>query len=461
MNQPLHFDPKIIRIHELLRQAGATDVLFVGGFVRDHVLGIPSKDMDLEIYGLTYQQIIAALRPYFRVGQVGQSFSVLKIDNEIDLAIPRRERKTGVGHKAFEVVADSSMSFQEAASRRDFTINAIGMRLDGTFCDPFGGLGDLKRGILRAPTEAFCEDPLRVLRGMQFAARFGFSMESRTVEFCRKVLPEFKTLSCERLYTEWEKWALKGKWPEKGLDVLRETGWLECFPELFAMMQTEQDPEVHPEGNVWEHTRKVCISAAKIAEKQNFSAHERLCLMFSALVHDIGKPAAWKKDENGRISMPGHAVLGAQTAFDFFQKLRAPLNVSRTIRPLVALHGWHFHHPADPSSVRHLTDELAPASFRLWHALVSADRDGRGLHTPQGDLLYPEWAKLAEELDLWENRPPQILFGRDLMHFGIRPGAQMGPLLQKIRQAELNGEFTNHADGLKWLEGFLKTEIQE
>ena len=172
----LHFDPKIIRINELLRDAGATDVLFVGGFVRDHILGIPSKDMDLEIYGLDYQQIANTLRPYFRVDQVGQSFSVVKIDNEIDLAIPRRERKTGVGHKAFEVVADSSMTFQEAASRRDFTINAIGMRLDGTFCDPFDGLGDLKRGILRAPTEAFCEDPLRVLRGMQFAARFGFSM---------------------------------------------------------------------------------------------------------------------------------------------------------------------------------------------------------------------------------------------------------------------------------------------
>lgn len=455
----LHFDPKIIRINELLRDAGATDVLFVGGFVRDHILGIPSKDMDLEIYGLDYQQIADTLRPYFRVDQVGQSFSVVKIDNEIDLAIPRRERKTGVGHKAFEVVADSSMTFQEAASRRDFTINAIGMRLDGTFCDPFDGLGDLKRGILRAPTEAFCEDPLRVLRGMQFAARFGFSMEPRTVDFCRRVLPEFKTLSCERLYTEWEKWALKGKYPEKGLDVLRETGWLECFPELFAMTQTEQDPEVHPEGNVWEHTRKVCISAAKIAEKANFSVQDRLCLMFSALVHDIGKPATWKKDENGKISMPGHAEVGARMAFDFFLNLRAPLIVFKTVRSLVAAHGWHFHHPASPASVRHLSVALSPVSFRLWHALVSADRDGCGLHAPQGEIHYENWAQIAEELGICDHQPPQIIFGRDLFRFGVQPGKPMGALLRKIRKAQLDGEFMEYTDGIKWVEEFLKNEL--
>ena len=295
--------PKVRKIEALLKAAGATDVLYVGGFVRDFVLGIPSKDIDLEIYGLTYRQIAEALRESFRIGQVGQSFSVIKVDNEIDLAIPRRERKIGVGHKAFEVIPDSSMTFREAASRRDFTINAIGMRMDGSFCDPFDGLGDLKRGILRAPTEAFCEDPLRVLRGMQFAARFGFSMEPRTIGFCRRVRDEFNTLSAERLYSEWEKWALKGNWPEKGLDILRETGWIESFPELFAMTRTPQDPLLHPEGNVWEHTRRVCVSAAKLAKTFQLSSEDRLCLMFAALLHDVGKPSTLVKNEDGSISM--------------------------------------------------------------------------------------------------------------------------------------------------------------
>lgn len=444
--------PKIRKIDALLRAAGAKDVLFVGGFVRDHVLGIPSKDVDLEIYGLTYPQIIKALHGAFRIGQVGQSFSVVKVDNEIDLAIPRRERKTGVGHKAFEVVPDASMTFHEAAARRDFTINAIGMRLDGTFCDPFDGLGDLKRGILRAPTEAFCEDPLRVLRGMQFAARFGFSMESRTVEFCRRVRDEFSSLSAERLYAEWEKWALKGNWPEKGLDVLRETGWLECFPELFAMTQTPQDPRRHPEGDVWEHVRRVCVSAAKIAKSQRLSQEDRLSLLFSALLHDVGKPETVAKGEDGSISMPNHAVKGASIAMETLQRLRAPLRVSKTVAALVRNHGFHAHREPTPSTVRRLSAELMPSSIRLWRLLASADLEGIGLNVPEDVLHFADWFQLAEELGVSERQPPRLLLGRDLESFGICPGKEMGALLHEAWQAQLDSLFTDRDGGLAWLE---------
>ncbi len=444
-------EPKIRKIDSLLRAAGAKDVLFVGGFVRDLVLGIPSKDVDLEIYGLTYPQIARALHGSFRIGQVGQSFSVVKVDNEIDLAIPRRERKIGVGHKAFEVVPDSSMTFREAAARRDFTVNAIGMRLDGTFCDPFDGLGDLKRGILRAPTEAFCEDPLRVLRGMQFAARFGFSMERRTVEFCRRVRNEFSSLSAERLYTEWEKWALKGNWPEKGLDILLETGWLECFPELFAMTQTRQDPKIHPEGNVWEHTRRVCISAAKIAKSQMLSHEDRLSLLFSALFHDVGKPETFIKKDDGSISMPQHAQRGAIIAESVLQRLRAPTRVSKTVAALVRNHDFHAHRELSHSTVRRLSAELMPSNIRLWRLLASADREGAGLEVPEDKLYFADWFRLAEELGVSENQPSRLLQGRDLEVLGIRPGKEMGVLLHNAWQAQLDGKFTDRDGGIKWL----------
>lgn len=435
----LNVPKKIRRIHQLLLAAGARDILFVGGYVRDLVLGVPSKDFDLEIYGLSYGQIAQALKPHFRIDQVGQSFSVLKVDQEIDLAIPRRERKTGTGHKAFEVVPDSSMTFREAAARRDFTINAIGMRIDGSFVDPYDGLGDLKRGILRAPTEAFCEDPLRVLRGMQFAARFGFTMEPRTVGFCRRILSEFKTLSAERLYTEWEKWALKGRWPEKGLDLLSETGWLTCFPTLNHLTQAEQDPEVHPEGNAWEHTRRVCIAAARLAERFGLSPEERLHLLFAALLHDVGKPEQ------------GHAQKGARLAEQFLLKLRAPLAVMKAVRSLVLTHGFHAHRTLDESHVRRLSVLLTPSSIRLWHLLISADEEGRGLEEPKAETHWDEWLQLAEKLEISEHQPDRILQGRDLEPFGIKPGPEMGKILAKAWEAQLDGAFKTHEAGVEWL----------
>ncbi len=446
------FNAKIRRIHELLFEAGATDILFVGGFVRDLALNVPSKDVDLEVYGLSYAQIATALRPAFHIGQVGQSFSVIKVDNEIDLAIPRRERKIGVGHCAFEVTPDSTMTFQEAASRRDFTVNAIGMRLDGSFCDPYDGLGDLKRGILRAPTERFCEDPLRVLRGVQFAARFGFSMEARTVEFCRRVLPEFGTLSAERIYGELEKWAVKGTYPEKGLDVLRETGWIACFPELARMTETEQDPKIHPEGDVWTHTRQVCIATAELAHTEKLPDTERLLLMLSALLHDVGKPATFRKNEDGTISMPKHAEVGKKIATEMLSRLRAPISVMKAVQSLVGVHDFHAHREATPAHVRHLSVLLTPANIRLWRLLAVADAAGRGV-----TLDFQDWVDLAQKWNVLEQQPTPILLGRDLETLGIRPGKQMGEILREAWNAQLDGIFTEHEGGMAWLREKLKS----
>ena len=426
-------------------------MLLVGGYVRDFVLGIPSKDADIEIYGLSYPQILRALQPYFRVGQVGQSFSVLKVDNEIDLTIPRRERKTGTGHKAFDVQADPTMTFKEAAARRDFTINAIGMRLDGSFCDPYDGLGDLKRGVLRATTEAFCEDPLRVLRGMQFAARFGFTMDDATIQLCKRIRSEFSTLSPERLYMEWFKWAAKGAHPDLGLEVLRQTTWLECFPALAALVGVIQDPKAHPEGDVFEHTKATCKAAADIAVRYGLSENERVQLLFAALLHDVGKPETTTRYADGSIHAPGHAEKGEPLAWEFLRELLAPNWLLYSVPVLVREHSYVCKVKPTPTIVRRFSTRLQPTNIRMWHCLISADDEGRGRHSP--DLLHDcEWLEMAKELGVDEHPPQPLLLGRDLIARGLKPGTPFGEILREAMEAQLDGAFTDREGACAWLD---------
>ncbi|MDO4558812.1 MAG: hypothetical protein Q4C47_07595, partial [Planctomycetia bacterium] len=263
MRIPSAFTPGTLRIARLLRDGGALDVYAVGGSVRDALLGLHSKDIDLEVRGLSYQKIADILSPHFPVSFVGRSFGVLKVGHHVDVSLPRRESKIGSGHRGFAIEADPTLSEREAFARRDFTVNAIGMRPDGTLIDHYDGLSDLKRGILRAVSPAFRDDPLRVLRGMQFAARFGFTMDEGTVNLCRELFDEFPTLSEERILEEWRKWALRGRFPSRGLAVLRQTGWIRGFPELAALCGCPAESGSQKScgdsgGDVWDHTCQVC-----------------------------------------------------------------------------------------------------------------------------------------------------------------------------------------------------------
>ena len=232
-----------------------------------------------------------------RVDAVGKAFGVLKIDNEIDVSVPRRENKVGVGHKGFDVMPDPNMSVEEAASRRDFTMNSMAMQLDGMVLDPFDGREDIEQGLLRHTSEAFVEDPLRVMRAMQFAARFHMDLDSETARLCRQMNHQKQELPKERMWEEWKKWALKGQVPSMGLWILDITNWLD--PEILALGNTPQDPEWHPEGDVLVHTMHVVDAAAVVAEREQLDDHDRLVLMFAALTHDFGKPSTTKM-EGGR-----------------------------------------------------------------------------------------------------------------------------------------------------------------
>src|SRR5688572_8955506 len=242
--------PKALNIMALLRNAGARDVLIVGGFVRDHLLSLPSKDVDIEVYGMSVDAIINALQNHFRLDVVGKSFGVIKVDNEIDVSVPRRESKTGAGHRDFKIEPDLDMSIQEAARRRDFTINSMAMREDGSIVDPFAGTSSLlEHKVLRATSAAFKEDALRVLRGMQFAARFDLWISPKdTLVMAKEMFSEFQFLPKERIWEEWKKFAVKGNHVAAGFKILEETDWIFHFPELTAMRGVPQDPEWHPEG---------------------------------------------------------------------------------------------------------------------------------------------------------------------------------------------------------------------
>jgi tRNA nucleotidyltransferase (CCA-adding enzyme) len=252
------------RVAEAVRVAGGR-ALLVGGCVRDQVQGVAPKDFDVEVYGLSLDRVVAVLKSLAdegKVNEVGRSFGVLKVrvqGADLDVSLPRRDSKVAEGHKGFTVQMDESLSVEEAAARRDFTMNSMAMDpLTGEVLDPFNGRADLAAGVLRHTSEHFAEDPLRVLRGMQFAARFNMVLAPETAELCKSLVKEAKSLAKERVWGEFEKMLVKGTNMAAGLKVLRDSGWLAVFPELAALVGLAQHPDWHPEGCVWTHTVLAC-----------------------------------------------------------------------------------------------------------------------------------------------------------------------------------------------------------
>ena len=274
-------------IARAVRAAGGCAYM-VGGAVRDLILGGREvKDVDLEVYGLEPERLKRVVGERFAFDECGLSFGVMKIkDFDIDVSLPRRESKRGIGHKGFLVDSDPFLPIPEAASRRDFTINAMYYDpLADVFEDPFGGIEDLRRRVLRHVSPKFVEDPLRVLRGMQFIARFDLHPAPETVEICRTVTME--DLPPERLFEEWSKLLVKGVHIGRGLAFLRDTGWVRYFPELQRLINCEQDPKWHPEGDVWNHT---CLCLDAFARRRVGDYGEDLIVGLAVLCHDFGKP---------------------------------------------------------------------------------------------------------------------------------------------------------------------------
>jgi tRNA nucleotidyltransferase (CCA-adding enzyme) len=439
----------------LLKKAGATECLYVGGYVRDCVLGIASKDIDIEVYGLGFDQIVAALAPHFRTDLVGKAFGIIKVDRSIDVSIPRRDNKVGVGHDDFEVQTDPNMSPHDAAARRDFTVNSLAMNLDGEIIDPFNGEDDLQHGILKATSGAFVEDPLRVLRGMQFASRFALKMDKETIEMSRSIKDQCQHLSKERIFAEWRKWA-GGPFPCNGLDLLLQTEWVENFPELFAMVGCEQEPEWHPEGDVYAHTSWACYEAVKICERRGFTPEQREAVMFGVLCHDLGKPTTTEtkyieKADKDRIVSHRHAEAGRNLALAFMSSIKAPGPLRKIASRLTAEHMAHVSRRKDkltPRMVRRLAYRLHPATIDMWAATCESDASGR----PPMPMYNPvvEWEEMALGLAVQDSRPKPILMGRHLFDLGVEPGPEMGEILTRAFEAQLDGEFLDLDSAIEW-----------
>lgn len=425
--------------------------LLVGGWVRDKLLNLPSKDVDIEVYGMTADQLIPVLQKYGRVDAVGKSFGVLKLrvdGEEYDFALPRRENKQGQGHRGFMVEVDPNMTVEEACARRDFTINAICYDpLTDQYIDPMDGRADLDDGILDPCSEHFKEDPLRVLRGMQFAGRFDMIPSQTCVRMCREVRDEYATLPVERIWGEWQKWAEKSQSPSQGLWFLYRVGWLDLYPDLQKLVGCEQSPDWHPEGDVFDHTLYVCNEMANICDREGICGEDRAVLMMAALCHDLGKPDTMEVTD--RIRTPKHAEVGVPISEKFLQSIGCFPRIIERVLPLVKEHLAHMNtHSA--RSVRRLSLRLYPATMRELTLLVEADCSGRppipkGLPPAMADLL-----QLAEKVAVVEDKPQPILLGRHLIHLGIQPGKQMGLILKDAFEAQLDGHFATVEEGIEW-----------
>lgn len=437
-------------ILDVLLAAGG-EPLIVGGAVRDAILGIASSDIDIEVYKLDTDAVIRALEPLGSVNAVGRSFGVVKLRTphgaEYDIALPQRRSQNATGKRAHIPTPDPTTTPREAAARRDFTWNALGITPHGELVDFFGGVADLHAGIIRHISAGFGEDPLRVLRAMQFAARFDMQLAPETAVVCRSLLPQAPAIAVERVWGEWSKWAL-ARHPGAGLRTLAESGWIALYPELVALQGCVQSPQYHPEGDVWTHTGFVCDFAAQIATREELNAERRKVLLFAALCHDLGKPDATQIDPNGRIRSYGHDQAGVGPARAFLQRIGALQSVAAQVLPLVREHMAHYN-KLTPRAVRRLAARLAPSSVEQWAWLVEADASGRPPLPPRSPA--EPFVALARKLEVDRQPPKPLLAGRDLIAAGYIAGPTLGPLLKRAYEAQIEGAFSTAEEGLKWL----------
>lgn len=322
------------RIAEEVNRLGGT-AYYVGGFVRDRILGIENKDIDIEVHGLTEDELVTALSVIGKPIAFGRSFGVYQLSGyPIDIALARAETCTGAGHRDFAVSIDPHIGTRLASKRRDFTVNALMIDiLSDEIIDHWGGLIDLENSVLRhVSDESFADDPLRVLRAAQFAARFGFNMAPETSALCRSI--SLDALSRERVEMELSKALLKSSRPSGFFEVLREMNQLSIwFPELSQLIDLPQDPVFHPEGDVWNHTMEVIVRAANYRD----STSNPLGFMLLALTHDFGKITTTEFIK-GRYHAYRHETEGLPLITEFLARLIGEKDIRRYVLNMVPLH---------------------------------------------------------------------------------------------------------------------------
>jgi tRNA nucleotidyltransferase (CCA-adding enzyme) len=441
----------VLSLAEAIREAGGR-ALLVGGCVRDALMGAQPKDWDLEVYNLDAARLREILDQFGPVNIVGEAFTVYKLGNHLDVSVPRRERKSGRGHKAFVIEGDPSMSVEEATRRRDFTINAILQDpLTGELIDPFDGRRDIEQRVLRAVSkETFAEDSLRVLRAAQFAARFDFDIDADTVELCRTI--DLSDLPAERIWGEMEKLLLRAARPSIGLEWLRRLGASEkLFPEIQNLIGVPQDPEWHPEGDVFVHTQLAVDRARELIEDLPYP--RQVTVMLAALAHDFGKPSTTQFLE-GRWRSRGHEEAGVPPAESFLDRINVHTIDGYNVRAqVIALVREHLK----PGEFYKKRDEVGEGAFRrlarrcepdLLYRVAKADSLGRNAEWVPREKWYgseaQEWfIQRSRELQVAQRPPDPLLLGRHLLDLGIEPGPRMGEITRAVYEMQLDGRVRN------------------
>jgi len=451
---------KIISLAEMIRYAGGRAML-VGGCVRDELMGVEPKDWDLEVYGIEPERLRLLLEDFMDnagAGKgadlpiVGEAFAVYKMGQDLDVSIPRRERKVARGHRGFAIEGDPSMSLEEACSRRDFTVNAILKDpLTGEIVDPYNGREDIERKILRhVSAETFAEDSLRVLRAAQFSARFGFDIAPETIEICKTI--DVTDLPHERVWGEIEKLLLLAKRPSIGLKWLYDLGVVDqLFPEMRALVGVPQEPEWHPEGDVDVHTLMVVDEARKLIDELDYP--RQVAVMLGALAHDFGKPPT-TEFVDGRTRSRGHDEAGVAPTLTFLDTLGLftldGYDVRNQIIQLVRYHlkpGEYYKSksPVGDGAFRRLARKVEPD---LLYRVAKSDSLGRNPDWLPKEKRFgseaQEWfIEKVRKLQIEKKAPDPILMGRHLIDLGLTPSPKFKQILDAVYELQLDGKIQN------------------
>jgi tRNA nucleotidyltransferase (CCA-adding enzyme) len=429
---------RLLSIAGDIRSAGGRAFL-VGGWVRDALLGKDCRDYDIEVYDLTQDELVPILKKYGRTNLVGKAFGVIHLAMKglsLDFSFPRTESKVGYGHRGFVVHTNEKLSFKEAALRRDFTINAMGMELpELTLCDPYGGIDDLKKGLLRHVGPAFVEDSLRILRGVQFASRFALTLAPETVELCRTL--SLSDLSIERLFEEFKKWLLKPGKPSLGLRAFLDIRLNEFFPEVSPLRGSWDDL-----GEMLDNMENVRRGLAKANDDAGTAAI------------DNAECVALSDDQMMEFAFAAFLCGNPETALKFLERIT---NETHLLKNVPLLLGAYSNLPLgivnDAPQLRRLAVKLG--GLKLLCLLAKATP--RKFYAEAGDAEFPEklW-QAAANLDLIEVAPQPYLMGKMLMELGFKPGKQMGEIIKQSFELQLDGKITNAEEAIAWAKNSSK-----
>ncbi len=457
---------KVLQFADMVQKQGG-QALLVGGSVRDSFMGNISKDFDMEVYGLESEVVEQITKQIGKVSDVGKAFGILKIfldgGLDIDVSLPRTDSKIDVGHKGFEIKTDPFMSIEDAARRRDFTMNSIATNpLTGEVYDFFGGVDDINNRILKiTDLERFKDDPLRVLRALQFIGRFGLKVEKESISVLREMAPLLKELPKERVGEEWKKLLLKSEKPSLGLSAGMTLGIFEEFhPEFPPLVETPQEPEWHPEGDVWIHTLMTVDESAKIIKREQLTSTKAQTIIIATLCHDLGKPMVTETID-GRIKSHGHEKAGEEPTKKFLTTIGIDNLTRDKVIKLVTNHliPTMFYieevvrgNKISDGAIRRLADRIYPATIQELVFVSEADHLGRGVFDSEikEQLLLPDnqfpagpWLlKRARELEIESSRPANLTRGRDWIQLGFKQGPVIGKLIKLSNNLRDEKNFT-------------------